>query len=391
MTLTVTTKIGREAWLQGYSHSSQGIYKIGFDLFVKFMNETEKGDWDDLRILREREEDVKSRTFAFEQKLIEFYEWLKTYNSNFSDNTRKSYLRSVRSFLAYHRLDVKLTMQQRSKISRKAKPKRKYYDYTLEDLKKMTSVAKPKEKYILLVGKELGLRAVDFVNLKQGTFIAHLNEELPISLGEIYTVKEGTSAKLFLGYDGKQAVDQWLTVLKSKGRYDPEKPMLEIGENELTEALKRLTKRAGVNIGNQQVRFHQLRVFLITRLSKVLETNRWKQIVGKSVPESSYVKPFELKEDYEKVLPLITVNTTASIPEKHEIQKLKSMISGYAIEIDSLKTNIETLKSEVESFKKIMVQRSAFQEFMLDTLSKIESKDVSKVIKDFIEKRAKSS
>ena len=361
MTLTVTTKIGREAWLQGYSHSSQGIYKIGFDLFMKFMNETEKGNWDDLRILKEREEDVKSRTFAFEQKIVEFYTWLKTYNPNFSDNTRKAYLRSVRSFLAYHRLDVKLTMQQRSKISRKAKPKRKYYDYTLEDLKKMTSVAKPKERYILLVGKELGLRAVDFINLKQGTFIAHLNEELPISLGEIYTVKEGTSAKLFLGYDGKQVVEQWLTVLKSKGRYDPENPMLEIGENELTEGLKRLTKRANVNTGNQQIRFHQLRVFLITRLSKVLETNRWKQIVGKSVPESAYVKPFELKEDYEKVLPLITVNTTASIPEKHEIQKLKSMISGYAIEIDSLKTKIQTVektiteqKKELDTLKEIM-------------------------------------
>jgi hypothetical protein len=96
--------------------------------------------------------------------------------------------------------------------------------------------------------------------LKQGSFIAHLSEEPPISLGEVWTQKEGCNAKPFLGFDGKEAAEEWLTVLKSEGRYDPDKPILEIGENELSEILKRLTKRAGVNTGNENVRFHQLRV-----------------------------------------------------------------------------------------------------------------------------------
>lgn len=134
------------------------MYRVGFDLFLEFMNETEEGTWDDLRLLKEREEDVKNRTYAFEQKLVEFYGWLKTRDPNFSDNTRKSYLLPIRSFFAYHRWDIRLTRQQRTKISKKARPKRKYYEYTLEDIKQMASVSKPKERYILLVGKELGLR-----------------------------------------------------------------------------------------------------------------------------------------------------------------------------------------------------------------------------------------
>ncbi len=342
--LTVKKKVGKEAWLQGYSKNTARVYRNGFDLFIQFMNESEEGEWNDQRLVEEREQDVANRTYAFEHKITQFHEWLKTYDPNLSDNSRKSYLIAIRSFFAYHRLDVKLTRQQKVKVGKKAKPKRKYYEFTLDDIKRMASVSKPKERFILLVGKELGLRAVDFTNLKQGTFAAHLNEEVPISLGEVYTVKEGVNAMPFLGYDGQQAVEQWLQVLKSKGKYDPQKPMLEVGEKELTEILKRLIKRAGINTAGQNVRFHQLRVFLITRLSKLLETNRWKMVVGKSVPESSYVKPFELKEDYRKVLPLITVNTAHSIPEKEEVRKLKERIT--TLEMQGLK-----LFNELEKVK----------------------------------------
>ena len=351
--LTVENRVGKDAWLSGFAKNSIKVYKIGYGLFLEFMNETEDGDWDDQRLLREREEDLKNRTYAFEHKLIEFYNWLKDYEKqDFSDNTRKSYLRSIRSFFAFHRLEVKFTQQQKAKISKKPKPKRKYYNLTLEDLKKMASVSKPKERYILLVGKELGLRASDFVNLKQGTFIAHdLDAEPPISLGEIYTIKEGVTAKPFLGFDGQEAAKQWLTILKSEGQYDPEKPMLEIGENELTEILKRLTKRAGVNTGNEKVRFHQLRVFLITRLAQVMETNRWKLVVGKEVSEGAYVKPFQLREGYSKVLPLVTINTDAGKPQKEELEKLENAFLTQNKELESYKMTTKILIKKVNKLE----------------------------------------
>jgi len=176
------------------------------------------------------------------------------------------------------------------------------------------------------------------------------------------------NAKPFLGYDGKQAVEQWLTILKSEGKYDPDKPMLEIGEHELSETLKRLTQRANVSVGNQNVRFHQLRVFLITRLSKVLETNRWKQIVGKTVPESSYVKPFELKEDYEKVLPLITVNTTASLPRSQELEKLRKHVlelQGENVELRKiamkLAQDLEDVKARARSIIEFLAKEMDYE------------------------------
>ncbi|MFC1487871.1 hypothetical protein ACFLRN_09335 [Thermoproteota archaeon] len=352
------TRTGKDAWLSGFAENSVKVYKNGYSIFIEFMNKTEKGEWDDQRIITERIEDVQKRSYAFEHKIIEFYSWLKEYNLNFSDNTRKSYLRAVRSFFSFHRLDVNFTHQQKTKISKKPKPKRKYYDFTVEDIKKMFSVSKPKERYILIVGKELGLRASDFASFKQGTFTAHLTEEPPIPLGDIYTIKEGVTAKPFLGFDGREAAKQWLTVLKSEKRYDPDKPMIEISEKELSQILKRLARRAGVNTGNEKIRFHQLRVFLITRLAQIMETNRWKQIVGKEVPESAYVKPLQLRENYKKVLPLITVDTRVGMPQKEELEKLENAVltlnkdlHGYRTTTEILTKKVEKLEGEIDTLK----------------------------------------
>ena len=378
--LTVENRTGKNAWLSGFADSSVRVYKPAYDLFIEFMNETEEGTWNDQRLIKEREEDVKNRTYAFEHKLIEFYNWLKDYEKkDFSDNTRKSYLQAIRSFFAFHRLDVKFTIQQKSKISKKPKPKRKYYDYTLEDIKKMASVSKPKERYILMAGKELGLRASDFVELKQGTFIAHvLDAEPPISLGQIYTLKEGVIVKPFLGFDGREAAKQWLTVLKSKGQYDPNKPMLSVGKRELSEILKRLTKRARIKTGNEKIRFHQLRVFLITRLTQIMETNCWKQIVGKEVPESSYVKPFQLREGYSKVLPLITVNTSASTPKNAELEKINQRIVEVQSENIMLRREIDILnkrmKTNFENMKQILEVHQKTIEHLSEALGKAKRK-----------------
>jgi integrase len=368
--LTLEIKTGKEAWLSGFSISSVRVYNAGYELFIKFMDETEEGIWTEERLIREREEDVKKRSYAFEHKLVEFYSWLKENHPNFSDWTRKSYLKAIRSFFAFHRLDVKFTQQQKSKVGKKPKPKTQYYEYTLEDIKKMASVSKPKERYILLAGKELGLRASDFVKLKQGTFEAHdLDEEVPVSLGEIYTVKEGVNAKPFLGFDGREVVKQWLTVLKSQGRYDPNKPMLEISKSELSEILKRLTKRARINTGNEKIRFHQLRVFLVTRLAQIMETNHWKQIIGKEIDERSYVRPFQLREDYRKVLPLISVNPSVSITRREDLEKLNRRILDVETENIVLRKKIETLKARMKNNFEDMKQILEVQQKTIELLS----------------------
>lgn len=399
MTLTLERKIGKDAWLQGFSESTQKVYSLAFDTFLDFMKETEEGSWNDLRLIEERREDIETRTFAFEQKVVEFYEWMKTYvtpertitvtrkhhisgkeysyeahisgGKKLSDNARKAYVTAARSFFSHHRLDLRFTKQQKRKLGKKARPKRSFYEFTLDDIREMSAVAKPKERYILLAGKDLGLRASDFSILKQGRFTAHLNEDAPISLGEIYTQKEGILATPFIGPDGKYAAEQWLKILKAKGDYDADRPMLTIAEKELTENLKRLVKKAHIKIGNQEVRFHNLRVFAITRLSKVLETNRWKQIVGKQVPESAYVKPFKIREDYKKVLPLTTIRRTSTTVEKEELDDLKKEMELLRKRDQRREKLIETRDMELESVKSSLSLLQEEMEQIRDTLKKL--------------------
>jgi len=343
--LVSNNSIGKDAWLKSFSKSSIRVYRSGYEKFAKFMNETEEGDWDDKRLLKERETDLQERNFAFEQKIVEFRQWLNELPEKPSDNSKKTYMSSVCSFFAFHRMGLKFTKQQRNQIWKRAKPVRKYYEFVIDDLKKMNEVASPKEKYVLLVGKSLGLRASDFIRLKQGTFEAHLKGEAPISLGEIFTVKEGVKASPFLDEDAVEASKTWLRILESKGKIDPEARMIDITEQEVDLIIKKLVKRAGTQIGNETVRFHQLRVFLCTRLSSVTSESRWKQIVGKQIQEGSYVKPFLLKDDYAKVMPL-TIVKEKGIAE-HKVNELKE-------EIKTLKKRENTSQSEITTMKKKM-------------------------------------
>jgi len=361
--LVSNNSTGKDAWLKGFSKSSKRVYRNGYEKFIEYMKQTEKGDWNDRRLLKEREIDLKERNFAFEQIVVDFYQWLDELPRKPSDNTKKAYMSGICSFFAFHRLNLKFTKPQRNKIWKPAKPVKKYYEFTLEDLRRMNQVANPKERYVLLVSKSLGLRAFDFVGLKQGTFEARLKGEAPVSLGEIFTQKEGVKAYPFLDEDAVEASKTWLQILESKGKRDPEERIINISKQEVDLIIKKLAKRAGINTGNEIVRFHQLRVFLCTRLASVTSESRWKQIVGKRVPESSYVKPFNLREDYAKVLPHTTVREKVA---QDEVNKLREEVKELMAEgksftyrertlmdkIDNLEQQLNELREEVKKLTK---------------------------------------
>lgn len=356
-------QIGYKAWIQSYRNKhTNALLKLGYEAFVQFLEETTNQTWNDQKLIRERTEDLDKRSYIFEQKLIEFYNWLnnrefkydklKTKERNkISDSTRKSYLKGIRSFFAFHRLDFKLTNQQKLKLSKKPKPAIIYYDFSLDDITKMLRFANPKQRYILLCGKDLGLRASDFVRLKQGLFTAHLKEkEQPYSLGKIYTKKEGVLAYPFLSDEGKRTIETWLKVLESKGLRNDNDRMLRIKEQELSENLKRLAQKSGIEIGNETVRFHSLRKFLIDRLSSITSESKWKMIIGKSVSESAYVSELQLREIYARCLPLIQ---TKQISETNhaKLGLLEETIREMEKEIRTLKARNTIQQTDIESLK----------------------------------------
>ena len=160
---------------------------------------------------------VKERKFVFEKRVVDFYRWLENYVTKpteipyerrdpksgkvstvvfrmkggkcLSDNTRQSFIHAVRSFFAFHRLDLRLTSQQKSLLGKRARLVKHDYVFSLKDIEEMAKVATPKERYILLAGKDLGLRAYDFISLTQGLYANALRrretEDPPIPMGKI--------------------------------------------------------------------------------------------------------------------------------------------------------------------------------------------------------------
>jgi len=365
-----------EDWLnQGFAASTKRLYRMGLKIFLDYLNEAEGGGWTVEKLVSERLADLEGRHFKFEQRVVDYYKWLESYTTKsakipyerkdartgktqkavfrmkggrtLSDNARQAFIHAVRSFFAYHRLDLKLTKQQKRLLGKNARLVEHDYLFSIKDIEEMAKVGNPQERYILLAGKDVGLRAIDFLSLKQGHFARAIkqreSEEPPIFLGKIYTQKEGVYAHPFLTDDGLEAARVWLQILRSKGAYNDDMPMLSIQEKELTENLKRLALKAAIQTHGERVRFHCLRKFLIDRISIKMSESKWKQIVGKQIDQGAYVSPLELREAYASVMDRIEIPKPSPL-NHNQLEKLWQ-------EVEMLKTELQKYKDTVEALR----------------------------------------
>jgi uncharacterized coiled-coil protein SlyX len=79
-------------------------------------------------------------------------------------------------------------------------------------------------------------------------------------------------------------------------------------EQSLTTSLKRMFNNAHLVNGNRIARFHNLRKYLIDRLSAICSESQWKQIVGKKISEGAYISTEQLREIYSRAMSSIVIN-----------------------------------------------------------------------------------
>ncbi len=89
---------------------------------------------------------------------------------------------------------------------------------------------------------------------------------------------------------------------------DSDRVLEFVDEQCLTLALKRMFNNAHLVSGGKVVRFHNLRKYLIDRLSAVCSESQWKQIVGKKISEGAYISTDQLREIYARAMPSIVIN-----------------------------------------------------------------------------------
>lgn len=278
-------------WLESLKKKTRQTYQTGWKYFLEYAGMTGE------QILESRKADSES---LWEKKTLQFKHWLIEQKEQ-SEPSAKTATIAVRGFFAYHRVALKFRRAESAQLS-EAKRKTEDYRFSREDLKKMADVADLEEKYVIVAGKSIGFRAGDFLALTRGDFEPYIDRPAPICIGPLTTAKEKVTAFPFIDSDAKPVIQLMLSNMDREGRTSKTDRLLTFKEEQLSAALQRTAKRAGINVGSKNVRFHCLRKFLTDRLSSFMSESKWKQIVGKKISEGAYVSELALREDYARAM-----------------------------------------------------------------------------------------
>jgi integrase len=341
-------------WLKVQKHCTAPTYKYLWKYFLEFTGLS--GD----QILEAKKSD---KEFGWERKVLEFKDWIVS-QKKLSENSANTAAATVRGFFAFYRVPLQFRRSESAKL-KESQRKTEDYLFNKDDLKKMYDVGDLDERYVLTAGKSFGLRAGDFLRLTRGDLEPYLNRQVPISIGEYTTQKERTKAYPFIDSDALPIIKLMIEKIDREKRTNPIERILTFKDNiQLTRVLKRLVEKAGIQTGNKTVRFHNLRKFLIDRISSVMSESKWKQIVGKKITEGAYVSADSLREDYARAMG----ETTFSKPTfegdiQMQIQKealltvaktmglsadtLKAMFKKRAIKPNDIRAEIDVLEDLV--------------------------------------------
>ena len=304
-------------WLNSQKPHTRKSYKTYWRYFLEFTGMT--GD----QILADRKTDTEHN---WEKKVIAYKDWMIS-EKKMSGYTATAAAMAIRGFFAFHYSKLEYRPQEQKRLSEKTR-KSEDYRFSRDDLQKMYEVGDLTERYVLTAGKSFGLRASDFLRLNRGDFDAYINNPVPISIGEIATQKESVKAYPFIDSDAAPVIRLILQRMDREGRTKPTDRILTFGNDiQLSRVVKRLVQKAGINTGNKTVRFHNLRKFLADHLSSHMSSEKWKQILGKTISEGAYISPESLREDYGRAMGETTFNKVVG----EEDLKLK-------VEVETLKT-----------------------------------------------------
>jgi hypothetical protein len=238
-----------------------------------------------------------------EKRVIAFKLWMQ--NQGMAETSSQTATGALRGFFAFHRLPLTFIQSEKKTLSEHNR-KTEDFLFAKDDIVRMMDQASLIERYIVLVGKSIGLRASDFINITYGKLRSlNLDAEAPIAIGETVTLKEHVKAYPFLDSDAIPVVKAMLE--RNPQAKDSDK-ILDYSEASLTQAIQRLMAKAHIDPHGKIPRFHNLRKYLIDRLSAVASESQWKQICGKKIQEGAYVSQDQLRDVYLRAMPSIIVN-----------------------------------------------------------------------------------
>jgi hypothetical protein len=360
-----------QSFLNAQKPKTRSTYAGYFRLWAKFsgMNGKESIEF------KRNDKDAET-----EKKVLAFQRWMIEQGQ--SENSAKTACGAISGFYTNKRMTLVFTRPERKHLTEASRSTEDYL-FTKEDLAKMSEQAQMfPDKYVVLVGKSVGLRPGDFLLFTFGKFRGLQLDEAPVCIGETRTGKEKVKAWPFLDSDSVPIIKAILDAHKDAKDSDQILPFKD--ENTLTQVCQRLFEKAGLVSGGRTVRFHNLRKYLIDRLSAVASESQWKQIVGKKIAEGAYVSTDQLQDVYLRAMPSIVINGNnknhAKIEElETKFADMNRLLGDQTMIIESLKQKDLERTKEIEAVKA-----------QLDTLTHEELKKGVRALRERKRKKAKT-
>lgn len=343
-------------------YSTKSSYKTSMKFYLEWANKTGK----ELLEIKRNDKD-----FAVENSLFAFKKWIletkKTMSGkNYSSHFAVACVMTARSFYDFYRMPLVFRKQEAKSIKQSTRTTSDFL-FDKEDLAKMALVGDLKQRYILLVGKSVGLRASDFTTFTYGQFrCLKLDNDAPIAIGEINTIKENVPAFPFLDSDAVPIVKAILE--SNRDKLDTDKIIADTEDN-LSVVLQTLAKKASLDPHGKRIRFHCLRKFTIDHLSALASESQWKQIVGKAISEGAYVSTDQLRSVYLRAMPSLLINGNGL--------KAKKLIE-LETALKSVENENATLKTRVDQLQKTIVELESTSKSMHKTITNLDE-DVAEI------------
>ena len=334
MTYDIMDSVVNE-FLNSQKPSSRNTYKTHMKLYLEFTQKTGQ------QLLDDKKADT---TFQAEKSMFQFKQWLL--GQNYSSKYATDAVMVARSFYGFNRMPLVFRKNESRQLKQSARTTIDYL-FDKEDLAKMALVGDLKQRYILLVGKSVGLRASDFTAFTYCTFRSlKLDNDAPIAIGQINTIKENVPAFPFLDSDAIPIVKQILESNKEKADNDK---VIQDSEDNLSVVLQTLAKKAGIEPHGKRIRFHCLRKFAIDHLSAFASESQWKQIIGKAISEGAYVSQDQLRSIYLRAMPSMLINGNGVKAKK--LMELENALIESQKRVTTLETTNEVLRKKIEQLE----------------------------------------
>jgi hypothetical protein len=280
-----------------------------------------------------------SEKYFYDNLLPQFFVWLITEysgskrNEPLSENGAVGVTTAVRSFFAYHRYKLEIRKEAIPSVDKIA-PKYEDHQFDIFQLRLMFAQGDLKERTILACGKDLWLRAGDFVNISR-SFIENLlqreqekaeNEKRDTDVieFELITGKEKEPASCHFS---KESIELLKEYVRTSEQDWHSQRLFPLTEDSLNDTLRRLAEKARITVTGR-IRWHCLRKFGITLMHGKVTEPVMKYMAGKHIDKSlrTYIQGNqETCKAFKMIEPLISLTNSSGTGNSQLAKELEEL------------------------------------------------------------------